>query len=81
MFTKTHEVKKHSAWSIFMGVMSAALAVFLIVHPLRQRPRPRNAKYFSPARYLIQREVERFPFGKQNMRHKQGGTNVYTELN
>jgi uncharacterized membrane protein HdeD (DUF308 family) len=37
MFTKTHEVKKRSAWSIFMGVMSAALAVFLIVHPLKTK--------------------------------------------
>ena len=28
------EVKKHSGWSIFMGVLSAALGVFLILYPL-----------------------------------------------
>ena len=28
------EVKKRSAWSISMGVLSAALGVFLIIHPL-----------------------------------------------
>ncbi len=38
MFGKTQEVKKsHSAWSIFGGLMSAALAVFLIVHPLKKK--------------------------------------------
>jgi len=30
----TDEVKKRSAWSIFMGVVTAALGVFLIVYPL-----------------------------------------------
>lgn len=28
------EVKKHSGWSIFMGVLSAVLGVFLITYPL-----------------------------------------------
>jgi len=30
----TEEVKKRSAWSIFMGVLTAALGAFLIVYPL-----------------------------------------------
>ncbi|MGD0470821.1 MAG: DUF308 domain-containing protein [Terriglobales bacterium] len=30
----TEEVKMRSAWSIFMGVLTAALGVFLIVYPL-----------------------------------------------
>ena len=30
----TEELKKRSAWSIFMGVLTAALGVFLIVYPL-----------------------------------------------
>ena len=30
----TEEVKKHSTWSIFMGLLTAALGVFLIVYPL-----------------------------------------------
>ena len=30
----TDEVKKRSAWSIFMGVVTAALGVFLIIYPL-----------------------------------------------
>jgi len=30
----TGEIKKRSAWSIFMGVLTAALGVFLIVYPL-----------------------------------------------
>jgi uncharacterized membrane protein HdeD (DUF308 family) len=30
----TDEMKKRSAWSIFMGVITAALGVFLIVYPL-----------------------------------------------
>ena len=30
----TEEMKNHSAWSIFMGVVTAALGVFLIVYPL-----------------------------------------------
>jgi uncharacterized membrane protein HdeD (DUF308 family) len=30
----TEEVKKRSAWSIFMGIVTAALGVFLIVYPL-----------------------------------------------
>jgi uncharacterized membrane protein HdeD (DUF308 family) len=30
----TEEIKNHSAWSIFMGVVTAALGVFLIVYPL-----------------------------------------------
>lgn len=30
----TEEMKKRSAWSIFMGVVTAALGVFLIVYPL-----------------------------------------------
>jgi uncharacterized membrane protein HdeD (DUF308 family) len=30
----TEEIKKRSAWSIFMGVVTAALGVFLIVYPL-----------------------------------------------
>ena len=33
----TDEVKKRSAWSIFMGVVTAALGVFLIVYPLGDR--------------------------------------------
>jgi len=37
MFGKTEEVKKRSPWSTFMGVMSAALAVFLIVHPFKTK--------------------------------------------
>ena len=37
MFATRQEVKKHSTWSIFMGLMSAALAVYLIVHPLKAR--------------------------------------------
>jgi uncharacterized membrane protein HdeD (DUF308 family) len=28
------EVKKHSGWSIFMGVLSAALGLFLIAYPM-----------------------------------------------
>jgi uncharacterized membrane protein HdeD (DUF308 family) len=30
----TEEVKKRSAWSMFMGVVTAALGVFLIAYPL-----------------------------------------------
>jgi len=30
----TEELKKRSAWSIFMGVLTAALGAFLIVYPL-----------------------------------------------
>jgi uncharacterized membrane protein HdeD (DUF308 family) len=30
----TEELKKRSAWSIFMGVLTAVLGVFLIVYPL-----------------------------------------------
>ena len=30
----TDEVKKRSAWSVFMGVVTAALGVFLIAYPL-----------------------------------------------
>lgn len=30
----TEEVKKRSAWSIFMGVLTAALGAFLIIYPL-----------------------------------------------
>ena len=30
----TEEVKKRSAWSIFMGVLTAALGCFLILYPL-----------------------------------------------
>ena len=30
----TEEVKKRSAWSIFMGIVTAALGCFLIVYPL-----------------------------------------------
>jgi uncharacterized membrane protein HdeD (DUF308 family) len=30
----TEELKKRSAWSIFMGVLTAALGVFLIAYPL-----------------------------------------------
>jgi uncharacterized membrane protein HdeD (DUF308 family) len=30
----TDDIKKRSAWSIFMGVLTAALGVFLIVYPL-----------------------------------------------
>jgi uncharacterized membrane protein HdeD (DUF308 family) len=30
----TEEVKKHFTWSIFMGLLSAALGVFLIIYPL-----------------------------------------------
>jgi uncharacterized membrane protein HdeD (DUF308 family) len=30
----TDEVKNHSGWSIFMGVLTAALGAFLIVYPL-----------------------------------------------
>jgi uncharacterized membrane protein HdeD (DUF308 family) len=30
----TDEIKKHSTWSIFMGIVTAALGVFLIVYPL-----------------------------------------------
>jgi uncharacterized membrane protein HdeD (DUF308 family) len=30
----TEEVKKHSTWSIFMGLLTAALGVFLIIYPL-----------------------------------------------
>ena len=30
----TEELKKRSAWSIFMGVLTAALGVFLIFYPL-----------------------------------------------
>jgi uncharacterized membrane protein HdeD (DUF308 family) len=30
----TEEVKKHSTWSIFMGLLTAVLGVFLIVYPL-----------------------------------------------
>jgi uncharacterized membrane protein HdeD (DUF308 family) len=30
----TEEIKNRSAWSIFMGVVTAALGVFLIVYPL-----------------------------------------------
>lgn len=30
----TEEIKKRSAWSIFMGVVTAALGVFLIVYPM-----------------------------------------------
>ena len=30
----TEELKKRSAWSIFMGVLTAALGVFLIIYPL-----------------------------------------------
>ena len=30
----TEEVKKRSAWSIFMGVLTAGLGVFLIIYPL-----------------------------------------------
>ena len=30
----TDEIKQRSAWSIFMGVLTAALGVFLIVYPL-----------------------------------------------
>lgn len=30
----TEELKKRSTWSIFMGVLTAALGVFLIVYPL-----------------------------------------------
>jgi uncharacterized membrane protein HdeD (DUF308 family) len=30
----TEEVKKRSAWSIFMGIVTAALGCFLIVCPL-----------------------------------------------
>jgi uncharacterized membrane protein HdeD (DUF308 family) len=37
MFGKKQEVKKHSAWSIFGGLISAALAVFLIVHPFKTK--------------------------------------------
>ena len=32
--TLTQNVKKRSGWSIFMGVLSAALGVFLIAYPL-----------------------------------------------
>jgi uncharacterized membrane protein HdeD (DUF308 family) len=32
--TVTQEVKKRSAWSIFMGVLTAALGVLLIAYPL-----------------------------------------------
>jgi uncharacterized membrane protein HdeD (DUF308 family) len=32
--TLTQDVKKRSGWSIFMGVLSAALGVFLIAYPL-----------------------------------------------
>ncbi len=32
--TATQDVKKRSAWSIFMGVLTAALGVFLIAYPL-----------------------------------------------
>ena len=28
------DLKKRSAWSIFMGVLTAALGVFLIIYPL-----------------------------------------------
>ena len=27
------EIRKHSAWSIFMGVLTAALGILLIVYP------------------------------------------------
>jgi uncharacterized membrane protein HdeD (DUF308 family) len=30
----THDIKKRSSWSIFMGVITAALGVFLIAYPL-----------------------------------------------
>ena len=30
----TTEIKKHSAWSIFMGVLTAALGIFLIAYPM-----------------------------------------------
>jgi len=30
----THDIKKRSSWSIFMGVVTAALGVFLIAYPL-----------------------------------------------
>jgi len=30
----TDEIKKHAAWSIFMGVVTAALGIFLIIYPL-----------------------------------------------
>lgn len=30
----TEEMKKRSAWSIFMGVITAAIGVFLIIYPL-----------------------------------------------
>jgi uncharacterized membrane protein HdeD (DUF308 family) len=30
----TEELKKRSAWSIFMGVLTAALGAFLIIYPL-----------------------------------------------
>jgi uncharacterized membrane protein HdeD (DUF308 family) len=34
MHTLTQEVNKRSGWSIFMGVLSAALGLFLIAYPL-----------------------------------------------
>jgi uncharacterized membrane protein HdeD (DUF308 family) len=30
----TDEVKKHAGWSIFMGVLTAAVGVFLIIYPM-----------------------------------------------
>lgn len=30
----TEQMKKRSAWSIFMGVLTAAVGVFLIIYPL-----------------------------------------------
>lgn len=32
--TTIKEVQKRSAWAIFMGVLTAALGLFLIVYPL-----------------------------------------------
>jgi hypothetical protein len=33
----SEEKKKHTAWSILGGLMSAAFAVFLIVHQLKAK--------------------------------------------
>jgi len=30
----TNEIKRHSTWSIFIGIVTAALGIFLIVYPL-----------------------------------------------
>jgi hypothetical protein len=32
-----HEAKHHKAWSVFMGLMSAAMAGFLLVRSLKPK--------------------------------------------